>query len=318
MDCLYHYCSNQKCFNILNGKTLRLSDIRKSNDYKELSLFYPEILFCIERLYNENPFPFHYEGKKDKEAIDYLIKESYEYWENRFETGDFSNFVVCFSEESNSLSQWRGYADNGKGCSIGFSSKKLKEYCDNTNGVLRFEKVEYIDKEKAQNIIEEQAKYRVEDLKDLRDWIVSEMTHDDNDPDTDSLLGFNFNGALESIFIESLKYKMLPFSDEKEWRIFFSDSVHKNVDLACGKDEDLIGPKGFNETVRFLRNKIEFNISDNDIVPYYPLNFSNDLKFVKELWIGPKNTMFESDINLYMGRNGYEDISINFSDITYY
>lgn len=93
MDYLYHYCSNQKCFSILNGKTLRLSDIRKSNDYKELSLFYPEILFRIEYFYNENPFPFFYEGKTDKEAIELLIRESYDHWENMFETGAFSNFV---------------------------------------------------------------------------------------------------------------------------------------------------------------------------------------------------------------------------------
>ena len=33
---LFHYCSNLKCFNILSGKSIRLSDIKKSNDYNEL------------------------------------------------------------------------------------------------------------------------------------------------------------------------------------------------------------------------------------------------------------------------------------------
>lgn len=318
MDYLYHYCSNQKCFSILNGKTLRLSDIRKSNDYKELSLFYPEILFRIEYFYNENPFPFFYEGKTDKEAIELLIRESCDHWENMFETGAFSNFVVCFSEDGNSLSQWRGYADNGKGCCIGFSFDKIKSYCDDTNGVLRLEKVNYVSKDEVDEIINDYSKMVLDELSGLRSWIVSEMTHDDNDPDTDGLLGFNFDGALESIFIESLKYKMLPFLDEKEWRVFFSNRIYKDVDWLCGSYEELSGPKCFNETTNFLRNKIEFNILDNDIIPYYPLNFSDDLNFIKELWIGPKSIILKSDIDLYMGRNGYKDVSINFSDITYY
>ena len=38
MSCLYHYCSNEKCFSILKGKTIRLSDIEKSNDYMNIFL----------------------------------------------------------------------------------------------------------------------------------------------------------------------------------------------------------------------------------------------------------------------------------------
>ena len=41
-----------------------------------------------------------------------------------FDRGGVTNFVVCFCEDGDVLSQWRGYADNGKGCSLGFSVKQ--------------------------------------------------------------------------------------------------------------------------------------------------------------------------------------------------
>ena len=53
---LYHYCSNDKSYSILASKSIRLSDIQKSNDYRELNLFFPKILDYIEELVNE----FHY------------------------------------------------------------------------------------------------------------------------------------------------------------------------------------------------------------------------------------------------------------------
>ena len=67
MSCLYHYCSNEKCFSILKGKTIRLSDIEKSNDYMELSLFFPRILDAIDDLYRKKPFRFKFNKKYDSD-----------------------------------------------------------------------------------------------------------------------------------------------------------------------------------------------------------------------------------------------------------
>lgn len=39
--------------------------------------------------------------------------------------GQRSVYISCFSKESDILSQWRAYADNGKGVSIGFDLEKL-------------------------------------------------------------------------------------------------------------------------------------------------------------------------------------------------
>ena len=121
MKLLYHYCSNQTLYHILKSHSLRMSDISKSNDYKELNLFFPGIFKSMKRKYREEPFPFTYKNKEDTEAIEHLITESCYLWKDKFESGDFLNFVACFSEREDSLNQWRSYADNGKGCCAGFS-----------------------------------------------------------------------------------------------------------------------------------------------------------------------------------------------------
>ena len=40
---------------------------------------------------------------------------------------DFRYYVTCFSYQNDLLSQWRGYADDGRGAAIGFDLDVLKE-----------------------------------------------------------------------------------------------------------------------------------------------------------------------------------------------
>ena len=68
---LYHYSGNIKCFNILSNRSIRLSDIRKSNDYAEMQIFYPDILDAVRNEYQKNSFDFEYEDKKG--LADYTI-----------------------------------------------------------------------------------------------------------------------------------------------------------------------------------------------------------------------------------------------------
>jgi len=317
---LFHYCSNQKAVAILSGQSIRMSDIQKSNDYKELSLFFPRIFDCLEHLYLNNSFRFKFNNKVGRNAFYDFLDVSYRYWKDRFSSGDFSNLVLCLSESRDSLSQWRGYADNGKGCCIGFSQNQLEEYCANSNGVLRLEKVTYLEEDGILKVIEDEAHDILRSLKGLRKWIVEEMTHDDDDPDTDGLLGFNFDCMLEHTFTNSLKYKSIAFHEEREWRMFLSDQAYKNPDWICTKSEEkLSGPKGFSETVDFLKNKISFHVTDDDLIPYYPINFDEFCEYpVTSVCLGPKNKVRFADLELFLKQHGYEKTSIEASKITYH
>ena len=45
-------------------------------------------------------------------------------------------FVCCFSKAEEDLGQWRAYADNGRGYSIGFDAHMLEQalYCESHSG----------------------------------------------------------------------------------------------------------------------------------------------------------------------------------------
>ena len=318
MKQIYHYSSNQKCFSILSTQTLRMSDIQKSNDYQELDRFYPDLLSYISAQYDKNPFPLSYDGAQDRKALDLLLDATYGIWGDKFETGAFSNFVACFTESCDVLTQWQAYADNANGCCIGFSLSALKNYCKKTNGVLRLEKVKYLSPVEFIDVMVDHAQCILDELNGLREWIVENMTMDDADPDTDGLLWFNFSSMLGQAFTDSLRYKSTNFAHEKEWRMFFSNQAYKNADWVLGEERKLLGPNGFSETLSFLRNKISFNITANDLVPYFPIEFREFKKCpVTSIWVGPKSKIRKEDISLYMKKYGYENVEIKFSNISY-
>lgn len=320
MKKLYHYCSNQKCFSILSGKAIRISDIQKSNDYKELSLFFPGIFDKIEDLYKQKPFRFKYGGKMGEEALQQLLDDSYSYWRYLFHTGTFSNYVLCFSEVADALGQWRGYADNGKGCCLGFSFDEIQSYCDKSNGVLRFEQVVYLVEEGIEKVMQDAAKEILKELKGLRKWIVAEITLDDNCEDTDGLMHFNFDGMLEYAFIDSLKYKSYAFHEENEWRLFLAAPPRKDPERFARLKENTDEKSSLGiETLRFLSKKLDFHATETDLVSFCAIPFADlSPNPIKTLWIGPKNETRESDINLYLKMKGYEDTEVQFSSITYH
>ena len=316
---LYHYCSNATCFSILSGKNIRMSDISKSNDSEELERFFPCLHRLIIQLYNDNPFPIKCEGLTDSDAIRYLVDFSEDIWRDKFAEGYFSNFVTCFSEKKDCLSQWRGYADNGNGCCIGFSKNAVDSYCRSTNGVLQLKKVKYLTEDEFAEKTISLANSILDELKDLREWIVSEMTKNDADPETDDLMFFNFNGMIEDAFTESLEYKSTDFAEEDEWRIFFADQGYKIPEFVLNKEKkELTGPNLFSDTLNFLNNRIDFRWTENDLIPFVPLKFSDFSECpISEVWIGPKSRVRESDIKLLLRKHEYENIEVKFSGITY-
>lgn len=318
MGVLYHYANNLKGFNILAEKSIRLSDIRKSNDYEELVLFYPDLFDSILRIYRDKPFEFRFENEKGLEAINALLFISKKMLDRELSYGEFSNFVLCLSEEPDLLSQWRGYADDGQGISIGFSKRKLQKFCDKQKESLRLEKVTYITEEERGELVNKLANAVIEELKTLREWIVDNMTHDDASRDTDSLLAFNFDGIVRKIMTDSLMYKQIGFAEEKEWRLFLREQSYKTPRLVLGEEKNFYGPNGFLETISFLRNRIQFRVTNNNLSPYIPVDFSEfGENGVKEIWIGPKNDAKKGDIELFLASHGLDNIDIYFSETSY-
>ncbi len=99
-ECIYHYTSNSALMSILKHEELWMSARHHLNDTQEGKQFF--------RLLRD-------------EATDEKIAQI------KSALNDYEFFVTCFSADQDSLSQWRGYAENGAGVAIGFSTAAIKK-----------------------------------------------------------------------------------------------------------------------------------------------------------------------------------------------
>ena len=180
-ECLYHYCTIETFFNIMQTQKLWLSDIEKSNDYMEIKWGRQQTARIIKKLFE----------KEKKTILSELDISVYDY--------DRKTYAICFSEKKDMLSQWRGYGDNGAGISIGFNKEKL-DTIDEYNSIgVAFKKVLY-KKEEQEKFINKKIS---ESMSCLKKKNRSELS-----------VIFDKNNYLIYPFM-----KKDSFLEEKEWRI---------------------------------------------------------------------------------------------------
>lgn len=125
---LFHYCSTQTGFAILQNRSMRLSALSSANDTMEgrvLGRVFTQLL----------------QGTKlPREVVDVasIIVDGY--------ADSTEGFALCLSEKGDLLSQWRAYGKDGTGVAIGFSPDVLSKDFGEVNFGARFcelTKVEY-------------------------------------------------------------------------------------------------------------------------------------------------------------------------------
>lgn len=105
---LFHYCSSESLFKIIESQKLWLSSAKYSHDPDEIRIV-KKIL--ESRMEIET-------GEFKKFITDLLLKYTV------YEDG-LTPFIFCLSEEFDDLSQWRYYSNDGKGFLIGLKTKYL-------------------------------------------------------------------------------------------------------------------------------------------------------------------------------------------------
>lgn len=185
---VYHYCTLDTFEKIVTNGTLKLTDITQSNDGNEL-VFYAN---NYERLRD-----YFIQLEKKDEKLGYLKKcldMVYGYINN------IVCYTSCFSKLIDSLGQWRGYGDDGKGIAIGFDTEKLTEF---ENYKFFFDKVEY--------------------NKLPKETDVAEMINVVKDKD-----------ALSNFLMKSMFTKYRGYSDEKEYRLLFMRVKSRDLNIEKG------------------------------------------------------------------------------------
>jgi len=113
---LYHYCSNEAFHSIISNKEIRLSSLSLSNDCME-GKFIESVLFKMA----------------EKDGLDEKTMMGLQKEVSRF-ISKIDGLGFCLSEKEDLLSQWRGYANDAQGVSIGFSKKYFRLLSDSQKG----------------------------------------------------------------------------------------------------------------------------------------------------------------------------------------
>lgn len=272
---VYHYCKLDTFLKIIQNKTIRLSDVEKSNDYTERVFFENKVHEKLVEVIKQN-WP--------EELVKKMLKIE-ELCRKEINTSNVL-YAACFSEEKDMLSQWRGYADDGAGVSIGFSKEILSAVNDVEYG-LTFRKICYDEKK--------QEKF-------VRDYVgvILQTMNKKN-------LFASFAEVYENRIEEIGCMKSPGFVEEKEWRLCKAMTPELRIDRE-GTFKD------------FGISKVHEQCIRNQIVTYIDLSFEKIFNSViGEVVIGPKAKVSEVDIRRSLYMNGFTEnkIKISKASVTY-
>lgn len=272
LESIYHYCSADTFMAIVQNKTLRLSDLNKTNDYMEKRWANKFIVSMLQE-------------KLDEYGIDMKLEEDYwydeqsnnhlQYYKKEVERVLYDEspvLITCFSEKKDILSQWRAYGQDGTGVAIGFNYKVISLLNDKRD--VFFEKVIYKEnkqKEKLGQLIEsviiyiqnmfEEDKARISD--DFNVYFKEEF-------DAFCEVLVDYIGPISCII------KNPAFSEEKEIRIIYNPKLPNREilgDIQLNEANDYF--EKVKEISEYKIKPLKFNYRNNQLVASCDIDFSD-------------------------------------------
>lgn len=282
---IYHYCSAESFLAICKSQKLRFSSILHTNDYMEMELGFNELENVIK---DSQMFS---DISSDIEKMLPVIRQAFR--------DKLLPIICCLSREGDVLSQWRGYADNGKGFALGFASNVKKNIAD--------------------TIICGDVKYCIDEFKEMieSEFIGLDPKHIDEikksiKSKSDDFIGKGFIRRLLSL---SLLYKSLAFNEEKEYRMIgFLKKEQSSTGLKY--TTNFYSPKRNGKT---SKNNIEFYIRNSIPVPYRDLSFTQngEPNPIKQVIIGPANQAKVEDVKIFLETMDISSVNVIQSKASY-
>lgn len=251
---LYHYCSTATLLSILEHGKLRFSDLNMMSDPQEWRYSYELFERAASALLDMVPERASLEGLDTdffNRVDDYLSPKQL----------NSHPVISCFSKRPDVLSQWRGYADNAKGWSIGFSGRAI-----DAMPISLLEVVYEPDKQ----------------VKEVRNFLAAMyMIWREKGGEFRDAVGRD--AALLASFIHA--YKHPSFEEEQEVR-----ALHElRVDLSDDGWE-LVDEGGTANGEEVEGEPVRFRAAGSSIIAHVdiPLQRVDDAA-ISELWFGPSN-----------------------------
>lgn len=277
-DILYHYCDANAFHAICSNKKMRFSDLFSMNDFLEIHWGYEIWEFAAGELIKKV-------GKEFLDEIDQIISS----------TGMYGLLTAsCFSFDGDVLSQWRAYADDGKGFVIGFKATDLLKL------PVRPLKVLY-DKRK-----------QIEEIKQVITLLHARESGKKSEPS--NFAKINFKQICLLLSSDFAAYKNPAFEEEKEVRLVHMLDFKKSNNFLKLTDA---GGQAFG--IESEGMPIQFRMRENVPVAFIEQDFTNDGKInpIKEVIIGPKNNVLPTAVLVFLETLGIGSVTVKRSKASY-
>lgn len=286
MATLYHYCNTASFVSIIESRSLWLSSLALSNDTMEGRIV-NRVVIELAREDGLSGYPL----QRLEESV-HLMEEM------------FDGLGFCLSEEGDLLSQWRGYADNASGISIGFSQsylEKLAEVIKEKKGpTFTLQKVEYDP-----NVHRTQVAPTYAELRKLIDagafkmsgfrTLMDNRTDEEIEAEQEAVKKTNMKLFLKllELFPKLFLLKTHGFREEREWRLVST-------------------------VIRGLADTCDYRASSGRVIPFMKFNLANlDMQAIDEVVLGPRHPTPLEIVAAMLKRYGFEGIRVRRSDATY-
>lgn len=286
-DTLYHYCTTEAFHAIVDSRSVRLSSMSLSNDFQEGRL----VSQTVESLAMRDGLTT---AQRANIAQDIA----------RYERS-VDGLAFCLSEHGDLLSQWRGYAGNATGLSIGFSTQRLLELVDlhmqdatrdppaDDSFFINLHRARYSNEEHAEEVrpIYEQARFFVTGGTDERWAIPPELPEELRSrgvEQPDSLAR-----ALLYMFYKLFLLKSEAFRAEDEWRLI-------------------------SYSLRGVSDRTDFRPAGTKLVPYRSVNLSRIRGAITSVITGPKHETPVHVLRKFLHQSGFgPPVTVEQSRVSY-
>lgn len=287
-DTLYHYCSVSTFYSIINKNSIWLSSLSLSNDYMEGKL----ATETVDRLLGKSGMTV-----SNRDSIRHIIHATQRM---------FDGLGFCLSQHPDLLSQWRGYADDGQGFSIGFSKPYLKKLStQKSEGNLCLKLCEAIYKPEKQEAALKKVFEKIKTIIDSEKFEEPRLFSRDKMLYNIELLKNNWEHFINIAFelLPNLyTLKNIAFKEEDEWRLI--SHLLRNYE-------------SFRENHQWI--SVNFRVARNRLIPYQEICLEDidEMKRINEVYIGPKNITPEDEVKRFLFLHGYNEVNIHRSSATY-
>lgn len=241
----------------------------------------------------------------------------------QYNDSKFSPYVCCFSEDGDMLSQWRGYANDGHGFSIGFNSELFpcptgiprKAFNDETK--LWLCKLEYqVDIQ--QKFIRRLLELAMRDVtakageiplgvQEQIAYMSAKMSAKNNGMSLPEIPCGGLHELIRQLTGYAVIAKNTAFHEEREHRLIHAPLV--------------IADQTTNKTTysRFEISDPKHRVTNNRICAYYEFDFSEYISkgIIAEIVKGPKNGTSDNDLDAIFGKMECTNIPIRQSKASY-